>query len=423
MKIAVTGATGYIGRHLVRRLVFNSNEVLAMSRSRPIQAGVKWEFFDLIEAAKVGLPAVDVVIHLAANTRNESVTAQNELEACKHLLAQANSWGAQFIFVSSQTAISNALSEYGKIKSSIEQAVLSSRGIVVRPGQVYGGEPLGLFGSVTELVVRLPVLPFFIPVPLIQPVHIDDLVTALETLAIKPRGLPRVYCIGSVQPVSFSKYLRATSRLRLRSNRAALPVPMAVISLLAIAAGSHSSFARLRSMKALSLMPTEEDLRELNLKLRPLETGMQRSGNGLRILLKEASVLYRYVLNRRPNAFMLRPYVRAIGALSNSVPLGLPQVCHVFPGLVALCDGSDSQNTDWGNEAIWRIKVATALAEASPIGAQEFLGIGKKSGFVRTFVFLVFVVFSELVSRTFRVLLKPIFRNRARDWQGLSNER
>jgi nucleoside-diphosphate-sugar epimerase len=191
MKIAVTGATGYIGRHLVRRLVFNSNEVLAMSRSRPIQAGVKWEFFDLIEAAKVGLPAVDVVIHLAANTRNESVTAQNELGACKHLLAQTNSCSAQFVFVSSQTARSDAVSEYGKIKLSIEQAVLSSGGIVVRPGQVYGGEPLGLFGSVTELVARLPVLPLFTPVPLIQPVHIDDLVTALETLAIKPRGLPR----------------------------------------------------------------------------------------------------------------------------------------------------------------------------------------------------------------------------------------
>ena len=423
MKVAVTGATGYIGRHLVRRLVLKGNEVLAMSRSKPIQSGVKWEFFDLTEFEKVGLPTVDVVIHLAANTRSESVTAKNELDACKHLLAQANSCDARFIFVSSQTANSNALSEYGKIKLSIEQTVLSSRGIVVRPGQVYGGEPLGLFGSVTELVVRLPVLPLFIPVPLIQPVHVDDLVTALETLVIKPRGLPRVYCIGSAQPVTFSKYLRATARLRLRSSRAALPVPMAVVSLLAIATGSDSPFARLRSMNALSLMSTEEDLRELNLKLRPLETGMQRSGSGRRILLMEALVLYRYVLNRRPNTFMLRSYVRAIAALSNSVPLRLPRVFEVFPSLAALCDGSDNQNSDWANEVIWRIKVATALAEASTIGAQEFLGIGKKSGFLRAFVCLGFVVFGELVSRTFRVLLKPILRNSARDWQGLSNER
>ncbi|MFT6437996.1 MAG: NADH dehydrogenase [Candidatus Azotimanducaceae bacterium] len=423
MKVAVTGATGYIGRHLVRRLVDQGIEVLAMSRSKPIQSDIEWLFFDLGEAAQIDLPNVDVVIHLAANTRNGSITAQNELDAGKYLLAQANSCDARFIFVSSQTASTDASSEYGRIKFSVEQAVLSSNGVVVRPGQVYGGEPLGLFGSITELVARLPVLPLFLPVPLIQPVHIDDLVTAIQNLSVKRRGLSRVYCIGSVEPIAFSKYLRATAKYRLRIARLAIPVPMVVVSLLAIAAGPKSPFARLESINTLNLMSTKENLRELNLVLRPLEAGLQRSGNGRRLLLLEALTFFRYVLDRRPNFFVLRSYVRAIASLTNGVPLGLHQIFQIFPSLVVLYDGADSQKSDWDKEMMLRIKMATVLAEASPIGAQEFLGVGKKSGFMRIFVFLGYVVFGELISRVARVLLRPFLLNRVCNWQGLSNDR
>ena len=131
---------------------------------------------------KNDLPSVDVIIHLAANTSEGENTQSQEVDAATYLLDHAKAVSAQFVFISSQTASDRAPTVYGRTKWDIEQLILSAGGSVIRPGQVYGGELLGLYGAIVDLVKQLPMLPCFLPGPTVQPVHVDDLVEAIISL-------------------------------------------------------------------------------------------------------------------------------------------------------------------------------------------------------------------------------------------------
>ncbi|MFX5587086.1 hypothetical protein ABTE16_20295, partial [Acinetobacter baumannii] len=87
------------------------------------------------------------------------------------------------------------------------------------PGQVYGGAAMGLFGLLVNLVDRLPMLPAFMPAPLIQPVHVDDLALALLRIAQLPDATPEVHLIAQSQALSFTTFLRAIAASHVRKTR------------------------------------------------------------------------------------------------------------------------------------------------------------------------------------------------------------
>jgi len=66
----------------------------------------------------------------------------------------------------------------------------------VRPGLVYGGEMKGLFGSIAQLVNRLPFLPQFYPSPKVQPIHIDDFVLCLIRILEGENYSYRIFSLG-----------------------------------------------------------------------------------------------------------------------------------------------------------------------------------------------------------------------------------
>lgn len=82
MKIAITGATGFIGRPLVDRLLSAGHQILLLSR-RPDSAGarpnVRTDFFDALQAPKDRLlEGMDAVIHLAGESIAERWTAERK---------------------------------------------------------------------------------------------------------------------------------------------------------------------------------------------------------------------------------------------------------------------------------------------------------------------------------------------------------
>ncbi|MFP5354279.1 MAG: NAD-dependent epimerase/dehydratase family protein, partial [Gemmatimonadota bacterium] len=68
MKIAITGATGFIGEALVRRLQGSGHVVLRIGRARNHGRGpdVVWDAVSTVDAA--ALEGVDAVVHLAGET-------------------------------------------------------------------------------------------------------------------------------------------------------------------------------------------------------------------------------------------------------------------------------------------------------------------------------------------------------------------
>lgn len=147
--VALTGATGFIGRSLLESLVRNNWQVRALTR-RPRAAipGVSWLSGDLSdpEALYALVKGTDVIIHCAGQVRGNSL--EHFMETNTHgterlavaALNQPNP--PRFLLISSLAAREPALSWYAYSKQQGEQVLLKyyrdlSWGIF-RPTAVYG---------------------------------------------------------------------------------------------------------------------------------------------------------------------------------------------------------------------------------------------------------------------------------------------
>ncbi|MBC7404636.1 MAG: sugar nucleotide-binding protein [Cytophaga sp.] len=417
MKIVITGVTGYIGTRLTSLVLTRGHDVVIASRQRPSFSHNPWLFFDLASAKSIVLPiGTDAVMHLAANTQHtHDFDEQHGVTAAKKLIQSAKVAGAKFIFVSSQTARADAPTAYGRTKWRIEQAVLSSGGWVVRPGQVYGGPLRGLFGTLALTVRQLLLLPAFMPAPRVQPIHVDDLAEGLLRIIERGDVPPTVYCLAASEPVSFAQFMGEMAQSRLRCWRGFIPLPVVFIYALGKKLRTKLGLERLRSLFDLPVMATAADLKQLGLMLRPLRSGMHPSGDDRRrCVLQEGTALLTYVLKVAPGSALLRRYVRVIERVRGGLAVGLPQWLMNYPVALSMLDVSAWADAMVGADYEWRLDAATLLAEATPLGSDRFLGVGKRlerqRGALGSLIAITNAVANEVLWRLLRVLMLPLVR-------------
>ena len=180
----VTGATGFVGRHLCAALVADHAKVSALVRpgsSRPLPNEVARVECALSDADRIRRAArgMDVVIHLAGLAHVPSELGDAPLDAYRdvnvkgtHIIANAAAeMGARFVFMSSIAAVTASASDpidenqpptpatpYGVSKLEAERLVCDlahEAGLsaaILRPPMIYGpgmrGNPLRLFAFV-----------------------------------------------------------------------------------------------------------------------------------------------------------------------------------------------------------------------------------------------------------------------------------
>lgn len=201
---AVTGASGYLGSRLCTTLEARGWQVLRLLRS-PDSADPGSRSYQIGAPIGAGLlESVDLLVHAAYDfslTKRSDIWRVN-VEGTRRLLAAAREAGVERILVlSTMSAYSGTTQLYGQAKLAIEAATAAVGGCAIRPGLVYSSQPAGMAGALQK-VGRLPVVPLVAGGARQYPVHLDDLMAAIGTLA-EADSLP-VGPIGIANPSSVS---------------------------------------------------------------------------------------------------------------------------------------------------------------------------------------------------------------------------
>jgi uncharacterized protein YbjT (DUF2867 family) len=194
MTIAVTGATGFVGRALLEEAAKQSIEIRALARRPQAKTpGVQWVSGDLHDrkALRRLVRNVEAVIHVAGvvNTHDPMGFHLGNVEGTLTLVEASVAAGVpRFVHVSSLAAREPQLSKYGHSKLHGEKIVAAS-GLdwtIVRPPAIYGPrdrEILELFKLAKRGVVPMP------PPGHSSLVHVVDLARLLLALVPSSEGV------------------------------------------------------------------------------------------------------------------------------------------------------------------------------------------------------------------------------------------
>jgi len=290
--IAVTGATGFVGRHLVATLVARGHQVRALLRATGRAAvlpprGVTVVAGSLSDPTALGTlcGGADAVAHLVAIIA-ESPRATFEavhVDGTRRLLDAARQTGvSRVVYMSAMGARPDATAtRYHRTKWQAEELVrrCGVSAAVLRPSLINGPENVPI--RMLALAHRWsPVVPVFgdgnFPM---QPIWIDDLVLA-SALALERTPIAGTLELGGPAVVSFVELVKAIGRAVGR-ERTVIHVPLRLARLLARVAEPLGPLAPITSDQLTMLVEgnaTPANAIEAVFGIRPLglEEGLRR---------------------------------------------------------------------------------------------------------------------------------------------------
>jgi uncharacterized protein YbjT (DUF2867 family) len=239
VKVLVTGATGFVGPAIVRKLVADGHTVRALehtpgsSAELPSQEAVPGSMTDA-ESLRRATEDQDVVVHLVAilTGRPEQFRAVME-QGTRHLLEAARDSGAQrFVLMSALGTDEQTkdLVPYYGAKWQMEQDVKASglEHVIFRPSFVFGSEG-GALGQFKKIARLAPVTPIVGPgTQRIQPIWLDDVAAYFAAAVDKPEAANRTFELGGPDTVTWNEFW---SRLKQAqgSRRPSLHVPFGLM--------------------------------------------------------------------------------------------------------------------------------------------------------------------------------------------------
>jgi nucleoside-diphosphate-sugar epimerase len=276
MRILVTGASGFIGRHLCSSALQHNFSIRAFLRptAHPLPKEIEAIYLDSITTniPSNALDGVDAVIHLAARAHIlDDKSADPTIEFYQvntqgtiNLARSAIQAGVEhFIFISSIGAMTTTSTQlltenspcqpntpYGQSKLAAEQKLIelcqgsSMKWTILRPTLVYGAGNPGNMERLMKLVKKN------IPLPLGSIhnrrsfIYVGNLVDAILTCITHPTARNQTFLISDGQDLSTPDLIRHLAQAA-GQPAILLPIPLPLLSLLGKLTGQSATIERL----------------------------------------------------------------------------------------------------------------------------------------------------------------------------------
>ncbi len=223
--IVVTGATGFVGPHVVRALAAEGRKVVAVARpGRPVEAiegpGVRVARADLNDPASLVEAARGAVamVHLAAATdvSDETVNRRLNVDGVRHVVEACRAAGVpRLVAFSSHCAGRPLRDAYGRTKLEGE-AVVRESGLawtLLRPTMICGPGSKE-FETFLTLVRRLPVVPVIGPGTfLLRPCALEDVVPVVGRCLDREGTVGQTYELAGAEPLTMREFVGLTAGL------------------------------------------------------------------------------------------------------------------------------------------------------------------------------------------------------------------
>jgi NADH dehydrogenase len=241
--ILITGATGYIGRHLVSRLVDQGPRCLVRNTSRA-ESILPADKVELVEgdttqpaSLEAAVQGVDTIVHAAFITADQKQSAGNSYE-------KTNVQGTSNLIKAAKNAGVKRIIEIGGLGTKpdkpgsymqgryLAEKMLRDSGLgwtIIQPSVLFGKNAPFIKG-LSGLISSAPVVPLIGGGKvLFQPIYVEDVVTVIIKTLEDPMGTTgKTFTIGGPDYYSFTQVIDELLRA-MRKTRIKAPAPTALV--------------------------------------------------------------------------------------------------------------------------------------------------------------------------------------------------
>lgn len=243
MNVAVLGGTGFVGHHLVKKLL-ETNHHLTLLVHRHLNKEISYDNINVIygdietiDSLDKAFENIDVVYHLVgiiAETKDKKFD-KTVAEGTKNVVKACIEKGVKkIIYLSALGTSKSAKTKYHQTKYQAEQAIETSglNFIIYRPSIVYGPGD-SFISQLSKIIKWFP----FTPVIgsgkyLFQPIFIDDLIQAMVLGLEIPEATGQIIDIAGPEKLEYLKILNIIKKV-LRKKRLNFYIPITVMKKIA----------------------------------------------------------------------------------------------------------------------------------------------------------------------------------------------